>query len=318
MVVVIGGLGSFWGTFLGALDLRPGALVRHPVLPALLDLLGLRPDGGGAHHPPVGPARAAAQVMRARAVGARSCWRPRSSCPRSARASTRSSPTTSSIWALFATSLNLLVGYTGLVSFGHAAYFGIGAYTTGILMKKLGVPFLARLRRPPASSRGALRPRLRLLLRAAHPDLLRHADARLRADRVGHLLQVERGDRRRAGHARDPLPEFRLDRARRPRVVPFVGGYRTSEYFYFLTLVLVGVCFWLLRRIVSLAVRAHADDDPRERRARGVHRGQRAALRAGRLRPRRRRSRASPAASSASSTAASSPTSPTGPSRPRC
>ncbi len=46
------------------------------------------------------------------------------------------------IWALFATSLNLLVGYTGLVSFGHAAYFGIGAYTTGILMKQLGVPFV--------------------------------------------------------------------------------------------------------------------------------------------------------------------------------
>src|SRR6266511_5596686 len=46
------------------------------------------------------------------------------------------------IWALFATSLNLLVGVTGLVSFGHAAYFGIGAYTTGLLMKKLSVPFL--------------------------------------------------------------------------------------------------------------------------------------------------------------------------------
>ena len=39
------------------------------------------------------------------------------------------------IWALFATSLNLLVGNTGLVTFGHAAYFGIGAYTTDILMK---------------------------------------------------------------------------------------------------------------------------------------------------------------------------------------
>src|SRR5512134_4060051 len=49
------------------------------------------------------------------------------------------------IWALFATSLNLLVGYTGLVSFGHAAYFGIGAYTAGILMKKLGVSFLLAL-----------------------------------------------------------------------------------------------------------------------------------------------------------------------------
>src|SRR5499433_3879218 len=46
------------------------------------------------------------------------------------------------IWALFATSLNLLVGYTGLVSFGHAAYFGIGAYTTGLLMKKAGASFL--------------------------------------------------------------------------------------------------------------------------------------------------------------------------------
>src|SRR5260370_10391663 len=45
------------------------------------------------------------------------------------------------IWALFATSLNLLVGYTGLVSFGHAAYFGIGAYATGLLMKQAGVSF---------------------------------------------------------------------------------------------------------------------------------------------------------------------------------
>ena len=46
------------------------------------------------------------------------------------------------ILALFAVSLNLLLGYTGLVSFGHAAYFGVGAYTCGILMKKVGVPFV--------------------------------------------------------------------------------------------------------------------------------------------------------------------------------
>ncbi len=45
------------------------------------------------------------------------------------------------ILALFALSLNLLLGYTGLVSFGHAAYFGIGAYTCAILMKTHGVPF---------------------------------------------------------------------------------------------------------------------------------------------------------------------------------
>lgn len=45
------------------------------------------------------------------------------------------------ILALLATSLNLLLGTTGLVSFGHAAYFGIGAYTCAILMKVHGVPF---------------------------------------------------------------------------------------------------------------------------------------------------------------------------------
>jgi branched-chain amino acid transport system permease protein len=44
--------------------------------------------------------------------------------------------------ALFAVSLNLLLGTTGLVSFGHVAYFGIGAYACGILMKTYGVPFV--------------------------------------------------------------------------------------------------------------------------------------------------------------------------------
>jgi branched-chain amino acid transport system permease protein len=37
------------------------------------------------------------------------------------------------ILAIFALSLDLLVGYTGLVSFGHAAFFGVGAYALGLL-----------------------------------------------------------------------------------------------------------------------------------------------------------------------------------------
>ncbi|MGB0128579.1 MAG: branched-chain amino acid ABC transporter permease [Rhodocyclaceae bacterium] len=41
------------------------------------------------------------------------------------------------VLAIFAMSLNLLVGFTGLVSFGHAAYFGIGAYTVAMLTPKL-------------------------------------------------------------------------------------------------------------------------------------------------------------------------------------
>lgn len=38
------------------------------------------------------------------------------------------------IMALFAISFNLLFGYTGLLSFGHAAYFSVGAYTTGLIL----------------------------------------------------------------------------------------------------------------------------------------------------------------------------------------
>jgi branched-chain amino acid transport system permease protein len=33
--------------------------------------------------------------------------------------------------------------------------------------------------------------------------------------------------------------------------LPLVGGWRTAEYFYFLTLVMVALCLWLLRRIVG-------------------------------------------------------------------
>lgn len=39
------------------------------------------------------------------------------------------------IFALVATSLNLILGFGGMVSLGHAAYFGTGAYTVGILMQ---------------------------------------------------------------------------------------------------------------------------------------------------------------------------------------
>jgi branched-chain amino acid transport system permease protein len=41
------------------------------------------------------------------------------------------------IFGIFAMSLDLLVGYTGLQSLGHAAYFGVSAYTIAILSKRL-------------------------------------------------------------------------------------------------------------------------------------------------------------------------------------
>ena len=44
------------------------------------------------------------------------------------------------IYALFALSLNVLIGYTGNVSFGHAAYFAIGGYACAILVTTYGWP----------------------------------------------------------------------------------------------------------------------------------------------------------------------------------
>ena len=45
-----------------------------------------------------------------------------------------------SAFGLFATSLNLLVGYTGMISFGHGMFFGIGAYGFALIMQRTGVP----------------------------------------------------------------------------------------------------------------------------------------------------------------------------------
>jgi branched-chain amino acid transport system permease protein len=61
------------------------------------------------------------------------------------------------IMGLFAVSLNLLLGYAGLVSFGQAAYFGIGAYTCALLMKKAALVFpLAFIAAGLAGALGAL------------------------------------------------------------------------------------------------------------------------------------------------------------------
>jgi len=49
------------------------------------------------------------------------------------------------IYCLFALSLNVLIGYAGNVSFGHAAYFAIGGYTCGILLTTWHVPLLTAL-----------------------------------------------------------------------------------------------------------------------------------------------------------------------------
>jgi ABC-type branched-subunit amino acid transport system ATPase component/ABC-type branched-subunit amino acid transport system permease subunit len=47
------------------------------------------------------------------------------------------------IYAILLFGLDIVVGYTGQVSLGHAGLFGVGAYTAGVLFFKLGLPFYA-------------------------------------------------------------------------------------------------------------------------------------------------------------------------------
>ncbi len=60
------------------------------------------------------------------------------------------------VFALFAVSLHFLLGPGGMVSFGHAAYFGLGAYGAALLVLRAGLPMeLALLLGPLAAAAGA-------------------------------------------------------------------------------------------------------------------------------------------------------------------
>jgi branched-chain amino acid transport system permease protein len=78
------------------------------------------------------------------------------------------------IFAVLALSLNLLLGYTGQLSLGHAAFFGLGAYATGLLTVKLEwspwIGLLAAVVLPGAA--GYVIGRLALKLRGAYFVLL--------------------------------------------------------------------------------------------------------------------------------------------------
>ncbi len=78
------------------------------------------------------------------------------------------------IFAVLALSLNLLLGYTGQLSLGHAAFFGIGAYATGLLNVKLEwsawIGLLAAIVLPAVA--GYVIGRLALKLRGAYFVLL--------------------------------------------------------------------------------------------------------------------------------------------------
>lgn len=149
------------------------------------------------------------------------------------------------IFAMFATSLNLLLGSTGLVPFGHAAYFGVGAYVCGILMGDLGVPFILAwlLGGIGGALLAAFFGYFCVKLTKTYFSMLTLACAQIVWAISFKWNEVTGGEQ---GYPRVPMPELSfLD------WLPVHGRALTASKFFLLALVLSAICIALMRRITN-------------------------------------------------------------------
>jgi branched-chain amino acid transport system permease protein len=165
VVVVLGGLGSLPGAFLAALlvaELKALAigfgfskLTLVVEFLAMALVLAVRPQGllGRPEAAPRAPAIAAETPIPA------AVWllvAAAAALPFALGGYAAVLAIDIAILGLFAASLRWLIGPAGLVSFGHAAFFGLGAYGAGLAMLRLGWPMpLALLAAPLLAALGA-------------------------------------------------------------------------------------------------------------------------------------------------------------------
>jgi branched-chain amino acid transport system permease protein len=150
-----------------------------------------------------------------------------------------------SISALFAVSLNLLLGTTGLVSFGHVAYFGIGSYICGILMKTYGVPFSIAL---PAAAFGSALGALIFGFFCVRLTKIYFAMLTLAFSQIIWAIcykwnEVTGGDQ---GIPDVPYPNLDWMSS-----IPFLSDLRIAEQFFVLTLIVVMLSLAAIKRIIA-------------------------------------------------------------------
>ena len=148
------------------------------------------------------------------------------------------------ISALFAVSLNLLLGTTGLVSFGHVAYFGIGSYVCGILMKTYAMPFSIAL---PAAALGSAFGALVFGFFCVRLTKIYFAMLTLAFSQIIWAIcfkwnDVTGGDQ---GLPDVPYPDLGWMSS-----LPFLGDLRISDQFYVLTLIVVMLSLAAMQRII--------------------------------------------------------------------
>ena len=141
-------------------------------------------------------------------------------------------------------SLNLLLGYAGLVSFGHAAYFGIGAYTCAILMKTYGVPFPVAFAAAGAMAAfAAVFGYFCVRSTRIYFAMLTLAFAQIVWAICFKWNAVTGGEQ---GLSNVPTLDLGSMAA-----LPLLGDLRTADHFFFVVLVLTIACLAVLRRIVD-------------------------------------------------------------------
>jgi branched-chain amino acid transport system permease protein len=146
--------------------------------------------------------------------------------------------------ALFAVSLNLLLGTTGLVSFGHVAYFGVGAYVCGILMKTYGVPFTLAF---PAAGLGTAAFALVSGYFCVRLIKLYFAMLTLAFSQIVWAVCYKWNDVTGGDQGLPEIPYPHLDWM---SAIPGLSNLSIGDRFYLLSLVLIAVSLAVLHRIV--------------------------------------------------------------------
>jgi len=141
------------------------------------------------------------------------------------------------IFGVLAMSLNLLLGYTGQLSLGHAAFFGIGAYTSALLTLKLDWSFWPALAAAVAlaGAAGFFIGRLALKLRGAYFVLVTISFAGVISLVSVNWIELTNGP---LGLPGVPAPELG----------PW--SLRSKTAYYYLVLAAVGLSYLVCRRLV--------------------------------------------------------------------
>ena len=147
--------------------------------------------------------------------------------------------------ALFAVSLNLLVGTVGLVSFGHVAYFGIGAYVCGILMKTYAISFTLALL---AAALGAAASALIFGFFCVRLTRIYFAMLTLAFSQIVWAICFKWNDVTGGDQGLPDVPYPDLDWM---SGIPGIGALRVSDRFYLVTLVVVALSLTSMHRIIA-------------------------------------------------------------------